>query len=198
MRRSIPVIVATAGGLALLANFHTTSGVGALHLTPAGGATALPPTTTTSSSTTGDTAAPDTAPPDTAPLTTDGVTPTSSGTPTTLVKPTTTSTPTRIATTTTTTAVARTNQVLTGPVITTAYGPVQVRVTLQGSQIIDVQALQLPSERSRSVRISQEAGPILRTEVLQAQSANIDLVSGASYTSDGYARSLQAALDQAP
>ncbi|MEY2571319.1 MAG: hypothetical protein QOE63_1669 [Acidimicrobiaceae bacterium] len=84
-----------------------------------------------------------------------------------------------------------------GPVVSTHYGDVQVRITLQGPKITDVQALQLPSDRSRSREISQAAGPLLRTEVLKAQSANIDGVSGASYTSDGYARSLQGALDKA-
>ena len=73
----------------------------------------------------------------------------------------------------------------------------QVRVTLQGNKLIDVQALQLPSDRSRSQRISQEAAPLLRSEALQAQSPNIDIVSGASYTSEGYAQSLQGALDGA-
>jgi uncharacterized protein with FMN-binding domain len=84
-----------------------------------------------------------------------------------------------------------------GPVVSTRYGDVQVRVTLQGNKVVDVQALQLPSDRSRSQRISQEAGPLLRSEVLQAQSPNIDIVSGATYTSEGYAQSLQGALDGA-
>jgi uncharacterized protein with FMN-binding domain len=86
---------------------------------------------------------------------------------------------------------------VSGPVVQTSYGNVQVRVTLQGSKITDVQALELPSDRSRSQRISQEAGPLLRSEALQAQSADIDIISGASYTSEGYAQSLQGALDKA-
>ncbi len=81
--------------------------------------------------------------------------------------------------------------------MTNDYGDVQVRVTLNGSKIVDVQALKLPSDRSRSARISNAAGPILRTEALQAQSAHIDLVSGATYTSESYAQSLQGALDRA-
>jgi uncharacterized protein with FMN-binding domain len=60
-----------------------------------------------------------------------------------------------------------------------------------------VQALLLPNERQRSAEISQYAGPQLRQEALQAQSANINVVSGASYTSQGYAQSLQGALDAA-
>jgi uncharacterized protein with FMN-binding domain len=54
----------------------------------------------------------------------------------------------------------------------------------------------LPSDKPKSARISQAAGPRLRQEALSAQSANIDVVSGATYTSEGYAQSLQGALDQ--
>jgi len=82
-------------------------------------------------------------------------------------------------------------------VITTNYGDVQVRLTLNGKRLADVQALQLPKDRSRSVRISQNAGPRLRSEALQAQSAHINLVSGATSTSKGYIDSLQGALDLA-
>ena len=79
----------------------------------------------------------------------------------------------------------------------TRYGPVQVSVTVQGGRIADIQALQLPFDHPRSEAISQYVEPILRSEALQAQSAQIDLVSGATYTSDAYSRSLQSALDQA-
>ena len=65
-----------------------------------------------------------------------------------------------------------------------------------GGKVSDVVALQLPTGR-RSGQISHSAEPILHDEALQAQSAKIDLVSGATYTSDAYAQSLQAALDQA-
>jgi uncharacterized protein with FMN-binding domain len=98
---------------------------------------------------------------------------------------------------TTTTRPPATKHTLTGPVLSTQYGPVQVRVTLQGDRIVDVAALQLPNDRSRSVEISNYAAPRLRDEALQAQSANIDVVSGATYTSQGYIKSLQAALDSA-
>lgn len=85
----------------------------------------------------------------------------------------------------------------TGPAVNTRYGPVQVQVTIANGKVIDVTALELPFDRSRSAAISQYAEPILRSEALQAQNAQIDLVSGATYTSDAYAQSLQAALDQA-
>jgi uncharacterized protein with FMN-binding domain len=84
-----------------------------------------------------------------------------------------------------------------GPTIATRFGPVQVRVVVQGARMLDVQALQLPSSHQRSLEISQQAAPLLRSEALQAQSARIDILSGASYTSVAYANSLQGALDRA-
>ena len=100
--------------------------------------------------------------------------------------------PTPTANSTTTAADAT----VAGPVVDTQFGPVQVQVDVSGGTITDVVALQLPSG-GRSGRISNRVEPILREEALQAQSANIDTVSGATYTSDAYAQSLQAALDQA-
>lgn len=87
-------------------------------------------------------------------------------------------------------------QTVTGPAVSYFYGTAQVQVTLQNGHITDVTALQLPNE-GRSGRISQIVEPMLRSEVLSAQSAQINLISGATYTSDAYAQSLQAALDQA-
>ncbi|MEO8438023.1 MAG: FMN-binding protein [Chloroflexota bacterium] len=83
-----------------------------------------------------------------------------------------------------------------GPVVSTRYGDVQVEVSVAGGRLKDVVALQLPTDR-RSGQISRAVEPILHQEALLAQSASIDIVSGATYTSDAYARSLQAALDQA-
>jgi uncharacterized protein with FMN-binding domain len=97
--------------------------------------------------------------------------------------------------TTTTTAGQAANAALKGPVVSTRYGNVQVQVDTSGGRITDVVALALPSDRRRSAEISSYAAPILHDEALQAQSAQIDVVSGATYTSDAYARSLQAALD---
>jgi len=85
---------------------------------------------------------------------------------------------------------------VTGDPFDVGYGTVQVRVVLVGHRIEDVTALSLPSG-GRSSDISAYAGPHLRQEALAAQSARIDTVSGASYTSAGYARSLQSALDKA-
>jgi uncharacterized protein with FMN-binding domain len=86
---------------------------------------------------------------------------------------------------------------VTGPTVETLFGPVQVEIALSGGKILDVQALQLPSDRSRSARISQYSAPILRSEAIQAQSARVDIVSGATYTSRAYAQSLASALKQA-
>jgi uncharacterized protein with FMN-binding domain len=84
-----------------------------------------------------------------------------------------------------------------GSVVATRFGNVQVQVTISGGQITDVTAVQLPNRDGRSQWIASEAEPILREEALTAQSANIDLLSGATYTSEGYAESLQSALDKA-
>jgi uncharacterized protein with FMN-binding domain len=85
----------------------------------------------------------------------------------------------------------------TGQVSETPFGPVQVRISYANGKITDVVAVQVPSDRFRSQAIAAYAVPILRSEALQAQSAQIDTVSGATYTSQGYAMSLQSALDQA-
>jgi FMN-binding domain len=85
---------------------------------------------------------------------------------------------------------------VTGPVVDTRFGPVQVAVTVDAGKIVDISAVELPVG-GRSGQISTYAEPILHTQALQAQSANIDGVSGATYTSIAYARSLQAALDSA-
>ena len=83
-----------------------------------------------------------------------------------------------------------------GPVASNQYGDVQVQVTITNGKITDIQALSLPTG-GHSGRISDYAAPILRSQALAAQSASIDGVSGATYTSNGYAQSLQGALDAA-
>lgn len=82
-----------------------------------------------------------------------------------------------------------------GPLINTRYGPVQVRVTVKGGVVTDVQSVQLPTG-GKSGQIADYSGPALRREALAAQGAGIDAVSGATYTSQGYSQSLQGALDQ--
>jgi len=93
-------------------------------------------------------------------------------------------------------AAATGTETLTGAVYSSRYGNTQVQVTITNGQITAVTALQLPSG-GRSGQISQYVEPILSSEALTAQNANIDIVSGATYTSEAYAQSLQSALDQA-
>jgi uncharacterized protein with FMN-binding domain len=85
----------------------------------------------------------------------------------------------------------------TGSAADTPYGPVQVQITVAGGKITDAQAVQYPQESGRDVRINSSAVPELNQETLQAQSAQIDTVSGATYTSEGYQQSLQSAIDAA-
>ncbi|MEA2532955.1 MAG: hypothetical protein QOJ93_766 [Actinomycetota bacterium] len=92
---------------------------------------------------------------------------------------------------------AAASRTVTGPVVTTRFGDVQVAVSISGQRVTDVRAPQLPYDRARSASISQYVAPVLRSEALAAQSAQIDTISGATYTSDAYAQSLQAALTQA-
>jgi uncharacterized protein with FMN-binding domain len=73
----------------------------------------------------------------------------------------------------------------------------QVEIVVAGGKITDVKALQVTNRGGRSVQISNYAVPILRKEVLAAQSAKVSSVGGATYTSDGYLQSLQSALDKA-
>ena len=84
-----------------------------------------------------------------------------------------------------------------GATVSTRFGDVQVQVTISGGAISDVTALQLTDHDGRSVSISNRAAPILRDEVLQAQTASVSFVGGATYTSSAYLQSLQAALDAA-
>lgn len=86
---------------------------------------------------------------------------------------------------------------VTGPSVPTQWGPVQVEITVAGSQVTDVQVLQHPDSNPKDQQINAYALPILVDETLQAQDADIQMVSGATVTSVGYVQSLQAALDEA-
>lgn len=89
------------------------------------------------------------------------------------------------------------NGTYTGSVADAFYGNVQVQVTISGGKITDVQFLQYPSDRSTSVYINSQAMPLLKQEAIQAQSANVAGVSGASATSAAFIQSLTDALSQA-
>ena len=85
----------------------------------------------------------------------------------------------------------------TGDTVDTRWGPVQARVTVAGGRITAVDVVQYPTGNPRDREINADAVPTLVDETLQAQSADIDMVSGATVTSTGYLESLQSALDQA-
>ncbi len=93
------------------------------------------------------------------------------------------------ATTTTTT--------VNGASVDTRYGPVQVQLVLRARHILRATAIDYPQNSGRDREINRYAIPVLQRETLSAQSAQVDTVSGATYTSEGYRRSLQAALDAA-
>jgi uncharacterized protein with FMN-binding domain len=120
---------------------------------------------------------------------TSGASGTSGAPPTTTPRPKTTP-----ETTTTPRSVSKT---VTGSAVMTNYGPVQVQITTSGRKLTNVAVLQYPNTNGRDAEINGHALPILVDETMQAGSAQIDMVSGATYTSQGYLQSLQAALDRA-
>ncbi len=173
MRRAPIVIGSTLAGLAAILSFRPqTSSLGALPA--AAGMTS--PTTSGSAPTTAPAATPTTTPPTTG----------NSGTTAGSTTPPTTTAPT-------TTSGTRT---VTGDAVQTPYGVVQVRVTASGSHITSVQTVQLTAYDGHSASINNYAAPQLQQQVLQVQSAQIYGVSGATYTSSGYAQSVQSALDK--
>ena len=133
---------------------------------------------TQSSSTTATQSAPATAATQSAPATT-----ATQSAPTTTVAPTTT---------------AATSTVVDGAVYSNKWGDVQIEATFDSSgALVDVVALQTPNDRGKSIEINDYAVPQLTSEALGAQSASIDSISGATYTSHDYVRSLQSAIDAA-
>ena len=85
----------------------------------------------------------------------------------------------------------------TGDQVDAFFGLVEVQAVIQNGKLTNVQVPEYPSDRRTSVRINSVAIPYLQSEALQAQSANVDIVSGATLTSEAFAMSLQAALDAA-
>jgi uncharacterized protein with FMN-binding domain len=84
----------------------------------------------------------------------------------------------------------------TGDAVATQYGNARVRVTVTNGKITKIDALQLQGPDPRSVQISSSAAPVLQQEALTKQSAGVDAVSGATFTSASYTQSLQSALDK--
>lgn len=97
----------------------------------------------------------------------------------------------------TTTSTGLKDGTFTGQAADTRYGAVQVAITVSGGRITDVAVPQYPNTERRDEEINAQALPILIDETKSAQSAQIDMVSGATFTSDGYTQSLQSAIDQA-
>lgn len=177
-KRAISALVTTVFALVLLLSFKTPESPGLASSTSSDTAIVGAPTTTQ------------------APTATSGTsgTATDAGTTGTTEA---TAAPTAAPTQDTTTTSGYADGTVTGDVVSTRFGDIQVQVTISGGAIADVTALELPSGDRHSSQISNAVEPMLREAALSAQSANIDLVSGATYTSRAYAQSLQSALDQA-
>jgi uncharacterized protein with FMN-binding domain len=84
-----------------------------------------------------------------------------------------------------------------GPVTDAYYGPMQIEAVVQGGRVVSLRALQYPSDRRTSLAINRQALPMLRDEVIAAQSAEVDIITGATLTSQAFIRSLRGALAQA-
>lgn len=176
MRKIIVALAGTASGLVMLFSYYTsTAGVAATAATgPANdqtGAAASPEPASPE---------PATSTPAQAPAATPAQTPAQTQAP--------------AATSTTSSAKSGT---FAGSAATTRWGPVQVQVTVANGRISKVTVLEHPQGNPRDTEINNYALPILTSETIAAQSAQIDHVSGATDTSDGYLTSLQSALDQA-
>lgn len=172
MRRIVLTFMGTLSGLVLLFSYHTST---SSRLVVASGATPSTPSAPTPSTSPGSS--------------------TSSGSATTPAPaPAKAATPAPSSSSSSAAAAAGT---FTGSAVNTRWGIVQVQITVASGKITASQAVQYPQNNGRDVQINAYAVPALNQEAVAAQSANIDAVSGASYTSDGYIQSLQAALDLA-
>ena len=173
----------TASATPILTATSTVTSTAISTLTP----TSLPPTWTPIASNTAN------APVDTvAPTNTATTVPSSTPVPTQIP----TNTPTSIPATATKSGLY-TNGQYTGVVADAFYGNVQVKVTITGGRISDVQFLDYPHDRSRSQYINTYAMPYLKTETIKAQSAQVNIISGATLTSQAFVQSLQSALNKA-
>lgn len=171
MRKVLLALTLTAVGLALLLSFKSRSG---------GSVSALG-----SSTVQNNTAAQSDA--DSAPSAEPSTTPSASASPKSSSG----------SSTTSTSAKKTVSGTFNGSEVETRYGPVQVQAVVSGSKLTNVNVLEVPDNGSYEDQIVSIALPELKSEALSAQSGNIDIVSGATFTSEGYAQSLQAALDKA-
>ena len=97
----------------------------------------------------------------------------------------------------TSSATSTTSKTYTGTAADTRYGPVQVRITVASGKLTSVQAINYPTNNPRDAQINAYAIPALNDEAKSAGNAGINMISGATYTSEGYITSLQSALTQA-
>lgn len=178
MKRITSWLLSTATVLVLLFSYRTStdSGVAVAATSPPSVSTPSSPTTTGTTAAGRSTTASD-------PTTTAGGTAPTTGTTT--------------APTTTAAGGSGVSGTFTGEAADTRYGPVQVQITVVDGRITAATAVDYPQRDHRDQEINAYAIPVLEQETVAAQSAQIDLVSGATYTSDGYQQSLQSALDQA-
>jgi hypothetical protein len=86
---------------------------------------------------------------------------------------------------------------VTGPAVDTRWGPVQVQISVDGGAITGVTVVDYPHGNGKDRQINARAVPLLVQETIDAQSADVDMISGATVTSEGYVDSLQGALDEA-
>ena len=105
--------------------------------------------------------------------------------------------PSTAASSSTKRSAATSTKTVTSDVAPNQYGNVQLKVTVSNGKITKIEALQVPQNDRKSAEINAYAVPQLQASALQAQSANIDTVSGATFTSDSYKSALQSALDKA-
>lgn len=168
MRKIVAAVMATFSGLVLLFSYHTS-------------------TNSTEAEASSDDSAADTTVP----------TNSASSSPSTSTASSTPSTSTTSATPAATTSSAASSGTYTGTAINTQYGNVQVRITVANGKVTASEAIQYPNRDHKDQEINSYAIPILSSEAVTAQSASIDAVSGATFTSQAYKQSLQSALDQA-
>jgi uncharacterized protein with FMN-binding domain len=180
MKKIIYAVLATISGLVLIFSYRTSlDAVQPMAVTDPAASTDTTTTTTPSTTTTDDESSESSSDDES----TEGSTSGSSGS--------------TSSGTTATTASGMMDGTYTGGAANTRYGPVQVQITVSGGVIADVQVIDYPNSNREDQRINGRALPTLVSETTQAQSSQIDMVSGATYTSQGYIASLQSAIDQA-
>jgi uncharacterized protein with FMN-binding domain len=183
MKKIIYAVLATLSGLVLIFSYRTS-----LDAVPPIAATDTAASTGTAATTTPSTSDDESSESSSDDESSEGSTSSSSGS---------TSSGSTSSGTTATTASGMTDGTFTGGAANTRYGPVQVQITVSGGVIADVQVIDYPNSNREDQQINGRALPVLVSETTQAQSSQIDMVSGATYTSQGYIASLQSAIDQA-